>query len=296
MKKLLLLGVVGVVSLLFIGSLPLQGNLIAEEKNPFIPKWQKGDEWRFEVKSWQHMPIGRNDVNPYFLQTCIQQVKVLGVEEKVDGYATYRDIDCWKLELAVVNKKGERLNKRRLVFYIRKESLTMLQVESWVAEERMTDFDYNYYGDTPFMPEPGSSSNHPTDCLSFPEFPKECKDEVRKFKIDPLWVRSKLPVITQEVRFPDDETMEIKITREDMVVWQKWKKGKPWWVEYWSELYENGKPVPYSRVEARLMEKQPTPTSESVVGVTDTVLFVFIISLAIVIVVIFFFLFRRHKI
>jgi len=173
---------------------------------------------------------------------------------------TYGDVLCWKLDIHNVIE-GEKVGGSHIVFYIRKRSFTMLCVEEWVHDDKV-EFatEYNDYGDAPFF----DPRKHLRECLNFPKFPKECKDEVRKFKTDSQWSWSKPPVITQEVKFPDDETMEIKITKEDMVVWQKWKKGKPWWVEYRYEEYdEEGKPVPYTKVEARLVEEESTSKDDS---------------------------------
>ena len=68
MKKLLLLGVVGVVSLLFISSLPLQDSLIADDPKsiePFVPKWYVGLKWEVERKSEETIRVGLQKSSAY---------------------------------------------------------------------------------------------------------------------------------------------------------------------------------------------------------------------------------------
>jgi len=232
-----------------------------------LPTWKPGDEWKIEVKHWT-MGVEADGTDPWRLETEIHKLKVLGIVMKKDEENTWQEIPCWKLYYDP--KWGEDY-----VAYIRQVGFTFLCKENAKYSNEMQAFRwFNKYGDEAVI------ISNCRFLFDWPKFPKKCKDEIRVIKKRKNIIRI-LPTLIQEVRFPDEETMEVKLTEEvgtggidlpqfekklhsRIVVWQKWKKGKPWWVEYWREKYDkDGNPIPHTRVEAKLIEEEPTSKDDS---------------------------------
>jgi len=270
MRKLLLFIFIGIVGLVFITPF-----LIADDPKsiePFIPKWRIGLKWKVECTKTSACIDSVWPPGPDRIVKWKVAYEVTGEKELFD-YAAGTKVLCW--EVAV---KEER--EKTLYFYVRKGSFTVLaksdrSITSWYKDRKWLSSN-DYGNDVFFTAAPG-----PERFFILPKFPKECKDEVRKIdkRSEEIPFR-RLALVIQEVKFPNDETMEVKLTLRprssdpfeeeeggwSIVVWQRWKKGKPWWVEYRREEYdEDGRLYAGSRgrVEARLVEEEPTSKDDS---------------------------------